>query len=82
MSKPATNGDQFMAYMRGFYCGAGIKFIDDRLAEHADELIRSAYLDGWADGRVAAKAASAAAEKRFGYSPSILRACESDDNAT
>lgn len=73
-----SNGDQFMAYMKGFYCGAGIKFIDDRLAKHADELIKSAYLDGWADGRVAAKEAASRAEKRYGYSPSILRAADSE----
>lgn len=69
-----ATGDHFMAYMRGFYTGAGIKAIDDRLAKHADEQIKQAYLDGWADGRVAAKEASAKAKVTYGYSPSVIRA--------
>lgn len=72
----STNADHFMSYFRGWTHGAGYHGIDAKLSEHNDEQIKAAYLDGWADGRAAAKEAHRKAETTYGYSPSFLRACE------
>lgn len=69
----ASNADLFYAYMKGWHCGAGLRMLDPKLSEHADEQIKMAYLDGWAAGRKASGTAGRKAEKLYGYAPSIIR---------
>ncbi|MDE2426744.1 MAG: hypothetical protein KGO96_12655 [Elusimicrobia bacterium] len=75
--QPATtNRDLFMAYMRGWHCGAGIRPLDPKFTEHPNERIKEEYLNGWAVGRMVARDAAREAERLYGYSQSIIRLCD------
>lgn len=63
----------WMSYQQGWKNGAAFHAMDERFTEHKDEAIRTAYNDGYRDGRAARNTAMTAACKRYGYEPSPLR---------
>lgn len=66
--------DLFYQYYFGWTHGAGRKPIDPKRSDHFNEEMRNAYNEGYADGQKSGREAIEKASKRFGYTPSILRA--------
>jgi hypothetical protein len=66
-------------YMRGWYCGAGVKIIDERLANHPRQEFRELWQEGYDDGLKARTAVAARICRRFKYKPNILRLDEAGE---
>lgn len=66
----------FMAQIKGFYAGAGVKPYDPRFedAAQAPQYIREAYARGFADGIKARCEYAKTLSEQTGYWPSPLRA--------
>jgi hypothetical protein len=60
-------------YMRGWYCGAGVKTIDERLAEHPRKEIRELWDEGYEAGLRARTTVAKRICRRFKYKPNPLR---------
>lgn len=69
-----NSANLFHSYMRGWRDGAGMKAIRKEFETHSDVSIKSAYQDGYSDGRDSASSASEFASRKYSYIPSILRA--------
>lgn len=80
MIRPGVDGSKaktlWMSYQQGWKNGAAVNAMDERFTQHRDEEIRTAYDEGYRDGRAARGAAMTAACKRYGYEPSPLRLME------
>lgn len=74
-----SNADNFYSYIRGWTAGAGSRPIDPLFANHENESIKEAYMDGWGNGRAERHKAFRNAEKLYGYSPSVIRVCDCTD---
>ena len=72
----SNNADNYMAYVKGWTAGAGCRVIDPIFQDHENDNIKEAYMDGWGDGRSCRSVAFRAAEKIYGYSPSVIRPCD------
>lgn len=65
----ATDADRYLTYAQGWQCGAALRILEPAMAEHEDEQIQTAYIDGWTDGRAAMRAAFEKARAAYGYTP-------------
>lgn len=64
--------DKFMAYIRGWSDGAGVRAMRDEFTKHA--LLADSYNEGYSDGKKSRGVAHVAAAERFGVKLSVLRA--------
>ena len=72
--KSIQSANLFHSYMRGWRDGAGMKAIRKEFETHPDVSLKSAYEEGYSDGRDASSSASEYASRKYSYIPSILRA--------
>lgn len=64
----------FMAQIKGFYAGAGVKIYDERFnRDQVPPYIREAYQQGFDDGVMARCAYAEELSDKTGYTPSPLR---------
>ena len=71
--------ERFMAYMKGWYAGAGRKPIDAKFSEHKTRPdLKEEYERGYSDGQAKGRAAAAKAAKRLGYTPTVLRVADAE----
>jgi len=64
--------DKFMAYVRGWSDGAGIRAMHDEFTKHV--LLAESYNEGYTDGKKARGDVHVSAANRFGVKLSVLRA--------
>jgi hypothetical protein len=69
-----ANRDNFMAFIKGWSDGAGIKAIRKEFENHPT--LRDDYICGYSEGRKARAAAHLAASERYGERIGIVRAPE------
>jgi hypothetical protein len=67
-----TAHEQYQSWQRGFVDGVRFAPMNSERFTHRDGL-REAYELGYSEGRNALNAAALAAQKRYGYTPTILR---------
>ena len=60
--------------MRGWRDGAGMRAIRKEFETHPDVALKSAYQEGYSDGRDSASSASKFASSKYSYILNILRA--------
>lgn len=70
---PTDKANNYHAYFQGWRDGAACRAMKEEAACHSNKAIADAYAAGYSDGRAARQVACAAASKRYGYGPSILR---------
>jgi len=63
--------DKFMAYIRGWSDGAGVRAMRDEFTKHA--MLADPYNEGYSDGKKARNVAHVAASERLGVKLSVLR---------
>lgn len=71
--KEIDAANQYAAYQKGWAAGAATRAMDPAVTGHSNELIRLAYEQGYADGRIARQSALQKAADKYGHRPSILR---------
>lgn len=76
---PLSPFDKVHAYMRGWHCGAGVKIVDETLANHPRQEVRDLWGTGYDDGVKARAAVAARICRRFKYKPNFLRLEEAED---
>lgn len=74
-----TPSERFQIYMRGWRAGAGVKPIDPVAEGHPT--LGLDYIKGYDEGIKVRREASVAAAARYGYTPSILRLAETNEQA-
>lgn len=67
--------NQYSAYHAGWRAGTASKAIDPRFDGHDNEKIKTAYNQGYGDGRIALNVAMQKAADRYGHRVSVLRLC-------